>query len=195
MSVGDRLSHHIVGSQRANQRDALGRAECQIEPVHTAITEPAPMCTVGSNPVVEPARHHLRVGICPGALGVGQSDHRRDGAGVAGQQPHRRSSFGLGVVLPQPAASAGPIFGSVLGSLGGVDVVVDRPPLKLGDRQHGSHPPTAGALWHLLRHNHSRTPVQMCRAENLWGSRSTLGWNDNGGCGFRRGWEYGGLME
>ena len=165
--VGDRLGHHIIGAQRPNQRDALGCAERQIEAVHTALTECAPVRTVGCDPVVEPARHQPRVGVSPGALGVGQTDQRRDGAGVAGQQPHRGAGFAFGVVLPQPAARPRQIPGSVLGGLGGVDVVVDRPPLELGDRQHRSHPPTAGALWHLLCHNHSRTLVQMCRAENV----------------------------
>src|SRR6185312_12006033 len=79
-------------------------------------------------------------------------------------QPHRCSGFALGVVLPQAAAGSREIAGGVLGRRGGVDVVVDRPPLELGDRQHEPHPPTTGALWHLLCHNHSRTLVQMCRA-------------------------------
>jgi hypothetical protein len=63
------------------------------------------------------------------------------------------------------ASGARQILGGLLGRLGGVYVVVDRPPLELGDRQHESHPPTTGLLWHLLCHNHSRTPMQMCRAE------------------------------
>ena len=48
--------------------------------------------------------------------------------------------------------------------LGGVDVVVDRPPLELRDRQHDQ---PCRWLRHLLRHNHSRTLVQMCQCRLL----------------------------
>jgi len=55
------------------------------------------------------------------------------------------TGFALRVVLPQAAAGARPILRGAPGRLGGVDVVVDRPTLELGDRQHERHPPTTGA--------------------------------------------------
>jgi hypothetical protein len=60
----------------------------------------------------------------------------------------------------------------VFGGLGGVDVVVDRSLLELGDRH--IDPPAHGdvgaldpvaVVVHMLCHNHSRTFVQECRAE------------------------------
>ena len=94
--------------------------------------------------------------------------------GVAGQQPSRSAGVVLGVILPQSATRTRQVTTRHLSRPSGVDVVVDRPPLQLRDRQHLNHPPTVTAtqqirllrLWHMLRHNHSRTPVQMCRAEN-----------------------------
>ena len=133
--------------------------------MHTALTECAPVRAIRGDTVVEPPRHQLRISVSPNALDVGQADQLGDGVGVSGQQPYRGSGFALGVVLPQPAARPREILGGVLGGLGGVDVVVDRPPLELGDRQHGPHPPASCALWHLLCHNHSRTLVQMCQCK------------------------------
>jgi hypothetical protein len=117
----------------------------------------------------------------PGVLNVGQADEPGDRLGVADQEPSRGAGFAFGVVLPQPATSPRPITRRLLGSLGGVDVVVDRPSLQLGDRQHRSayH---GDWLWHPLCHNHSRTLVQMCRAVFWEGrgvtyARKNMGWN------------------
>ena len=83
------LSHHIIGEQRANERDALGCTQRQIEPVHTALTERAPMRTVRRDAVVEPTGHQLRIGVTTGALSIGQPHQGRNGVGVTGQQPDR----------------------------------------------------------------------------------------------------------
>lgn len=45
------------------------------------------------------------------------------------------------VILPQSATSTAEVLGGALGGLGGVEVVIDRPPLQFRDRQHGTHRP------------------------------------------------------
>ena len=61
VGVGDRLGQHIViAAQRPHERHALGCAERQIEAVHTALPEGAPLRTVGCDAVVEPAGHQPR---------------------------------------------------------------------------------------------------------------------------------------
>ena len=181
VGVGDRLGQHIViAAQGPHERDALGCAERQIEAVHTALPERAPPRAVGRDAVVEPAGHQLGVGLT-----ARRAEHRsgpptwrrcgcRRPAAMSGCGFRARSS------TPPTRRPRVPITAGGLGGSGGVDVVVDRPPLELGDRQHLIHPPTVTAahriqrprLWHMLCHNHSRTLVQMCHAESWVGGRS-----------------------
>src|SRR5262245_10383842 len=83
----------------------------------------------------------------------------QDGAGEAWskrrptKQPCRGAGFPLRVVLAQPTGRPRKIAGGGLGGLGGVYVVVDRPPLELGDRQHRSACPRC------LRRTGSGEPV------------------------------------
>ena len=114
VSLRDRLGHHIIRSQGPDKRDALGCAERQIEPVHTALTERAPMRAVWANAVIEPASDEVSVGVTAGALSIGEADQRRDAVGVAGQQPYRGAGLALGVLLPQSAARPRQIPRSVL---------------------------------------------------------------------------------
>ena len=93
VGVGDRLGDHAISAQCPNQRHTLGRAERQIEPVHTTQPESPPLRTVGSDAVVEPAGHQLGIGLTPHPLGVGEAHQRGDGVGVAGQQPCRGAGF------------------------------------------------------------------------------------------------------
>lgn len=83
--VNDRLPDDIVGEQGAHQRHALGCTERQIESVHTACAECAPVRAVRCDPVVEPPRYQLRIGVPAGTLAIGQTDQPHDGVGVAGQ--------------------------------------------------------------------------------------------------------------
>jgi hypothetical protein len=145
--------------------------------VHAALPEGAPLRTVGSDAVIKPAGHQFGIGLSARALGVGQAHQRGDGVGVTGQQPCRGAGFVFGVVLPQPATRTGQVTAGGLGSPGGVDVVVDRPPLELGDRQHLVHPLARTAahrfrsprlLWHLLCHNHSRTLCKCAVQKSRW---------------------------
>ena len=134
MRVGDGFVRHVIAAHRPDQRHTLGRAERQIEAVHTALTERAPARPVGRDPVIQPARHHLRIGLPAGALHITQPDQLRGRVGVAGAQPHRGAGVAFGVVLPQTAIGALGILGGLPGGAGGVVVVVDRPPRQLRDR-------------------------------------------------------------
>jgi hypothetical protein len=144
--VGDRLGHHVIGAQCPDERHTLGCAERQVEPVHAALPEGAPLRTDGSDAVVEPAGHQFRISLSAGALHIGQAHQSADGVGVAGQQPCGGAGFMFGVVLPQPPTRARQITAGGRGGMGGVYVVADRPPLQLGDRQHQIHHP-----WRLRR--------------------------------------------
>ena len=42
--------------------------------MYTALTECAPMRAVRGDAVIKPARHHLRIGVSLGALGIGQAN-------------------------------------------------------------------------------------------------------------------------
>ena len=146
------------------QGHALGCAERQIEAVHTARTQCAPLHSLRCHP-----RHPSNA---PPAIWVGFFT-----AGVL-NIPHRPTSRAADAGRPQPAATPG--SGSRLGlavvlaqtrrwhaarsrvddlarNVGGVDVVVDRPPLQLRIRQQEDHSLGAGRCAHVLRRNHSRT--------------------------------------
>jgi hypothetical protein len=83
--VGDRLGDDVIGALGADERNALGCAEGQVELVYPALAECATVCTDGSDAVIEPACNQLCVGVSPRPLGVGQPDQLGGGVGVAGQ--------------------------------------------------------------------------------------------------------------
>ena len=99
--VDDRFVRHVITAHRADQRHTFRRTKRQIKPVHTARTERAPALPVGRRTVIEPARHHLRIGLPTGALHITQPDQLGGRAGVAGAQPHRGAGVAFGVVLAQ----------------------------------------------------------------------------------------------
>lgn len=140
--VGESLRHHVVGLQRTDDRDALRGTERQIEPMHPLLAQRTAVGAVGGDPVIEPARHHIRVGDPTRALRIGQPHQPGHDAGVPGAQPRWGPGVVRGVVLPQTTTGTLKVVGGALRGLGGVQVVVDRPPLELRDGQHRrQHPP------------------------------------------------------
>src|SRR5277367_6149011 len=92
-----------------------------------ALGESTPALSVGRDPVIEPALHHL--GVSRPALGSApvQPDQLARSRGAPGDKPCRRSGVALAVVLPQPAVGALTIHRTFFGFAGGVVVVVDAP--------------------------------------------------------------------
>ena len=131
--------------------------------------------TAGQSPVLTSAEYGVLQGILWPRTGCQRvtSHNRAILCGCPSEGSHRRCDPHL-----RNATGSRQIAGSKFGGVGGVDVGVDRPPLELGDRQHEPHPPTTGALWHLLCHNHSRTLCKWaCRirsvSASVWKVRST----------------------
>ena len=159
----DRLLRDIITAQRAHQRHALGCAERQIKTMHTAGAECTPPRAARRNPVIKPTRHHRRVGLPTRALHITQTHQPRRRASIARAQPHRGARLVFGVVLPQPAIRALRIRACTRSCCGGVDVIADRRPLQLRNRQHQqTNSPTERStltapqpFWHT---------VQMCQS-------------------------------
>lgn len=147
VGVRDRFICHVIGSDCADQRHRLRRAERQIKAMHTSISEPATRRAVGRFTTDQPPLHGVGVGLSTRSIEVRQSDQFGRAAGVTGAQPNGCAGVVFGVVLPQPAAG----LLSVYRGAGGVVVVVDRPGRQFGNRQHVDHrlgPRSPGAQSH-----------------------------------------------
>lgn len=59
-SFASRLSHDLIGAQRTDQRDTLGRTEGQVEAVHSALTNRASVRAARRNAVAQPAGPQIK---------------------------------------------------------------------------------------------------------------------------------------
>ena len=134
--VGDRLGDHIIGRSARTQRDALGCAERQIESVHTALTERASVRTVGAMPSSSQRATTSASASPPARWASVKPTNARRGAGVAGAAATPGCGFRVRSSTPPARRRRAPDPWRPAAALGGVDVVVDRPPLELRDRQH-----------------------------------------------------------
>ncbi len=139
--VGDRLGHHIIGPQRSNQRDALGCAMVRSNPCSPRSPNARPCAPFGAIPSSSQRATTCASASPPTGWISVKPDQGGGYVGVACEQPCWGAGFAFGVVLPQAATCARSVPRGVFGGLGGVNVVVDRPPRELGDRQHRSRHP------------------------------------------------------
>lgn len=167
--VRDGFVGHLAGPDRPGQRHTFGGAERQIEAVHTAVPQRPPARSVGYGAVIQPTPHHVGISCPTRPLNIGETHEFGCRVGVSGAHPHRGAGVVFGVVLPQPATGSTHLRTRRRSGAGGVVVIADRPPRKLGNRQHPTPPETSNRLAHNpgestrdVCYRQSRTPMCKC---------------------------------
>ena len=94
MGGGEDIFGDVVG-QGPEKRNALGRSESQVKPVHTRVAELAAGRAVRRLAVVQPYSDVAGIGVTPLEFAVGQAGRPADRVFVADDKPSGDAGFAL----------------------------------------------------------------------------------------------------